>query len=51
MIVSSTANKNFKHELYNYAFNNEINNGQTNYYLVGFRDIGYEPLTLRLKNK
>jgi hypothetical protein len=51
MLVSSKANKDFKHELYNYDINREIDNGQTNYYLVGFRDIGYEPLTLKLINK
>lgn len=51
MLVASNANKNFRREIYNYDINRDIENGQTTFFLVGFRDIGYDPLTLRLKKK
>jgi hypothetical protein len=51
ILVSSSANQNFQQELLEYNINKDVENGQTIYALVGFRDIGYEPLTLKLKDK
>ena len=49
MIVASNANKNFRYEIYHYNINRDVENGQTAYFLVGFRDIGYDAITLKLK--
>ena len=49
MVVASTANTNFYNELLSFTISRDIENGQTIYCLIGFRDIGYEPLNLKLK--
>jgi hypothetical protein len=49
LILASSANKRFEKELCLYNINKDIKNGQTVYGLVGFRDIGYDPLSLKLK--
>lgn len=52
LATSGTANANFYDELQqSNIVNKEIENGETIYGLVGFREIGYDPLTLELRNK
>jgi hypothetical protein len=49
MAVAASANADFFAELNaNYVFRN-IENGQTKYALLGFRDIGFESLKIKLK--
>jgi len=51
MLVAGSANSKFYKDLLFYNINQEVENGQTAYCLLGFRNIAYEPLTLKLKTK
>ncbi len=51
MATASTANRNFLDELLKYDINQELNKGETIYALVGFRDLEYDKITLKLNNK
>ena len=49
MLVAANANKNFYNELVQYDIvNREIQVGETVYGLVGFRNLDYSPLTIKL---
>ncbi len=51
MIVAGVANKNFKNELYaNNVLSSTIADGETIYGLIGVSDMGYRPLSVRLKS-
>jgi len=51
LITAGSANRSFRNEIYEYDLNQIIESGQTSYFLVGFMDIGFDPLTLKLKEK
>jgi hypothetical protein len=51
MAVAASANKNFQTELNDQSlFNKDIPKGETVYGLIGIRDVGYSPISLKLKN-
>lgn len=50
MLVAGTANKNMLNELYNYnILSRDIPKGETVYGIIGVRDLGYIPISVRLK--
>jgi len=49
MAIAGSANKHFRDELERYSPDRQIQNGETIYALVAFRDIGMDEITLRLK--
>ncbi len=51
MATASMANRKFLDELLKYDINQELKQGETIYALVGFRDLEYDKITLKLNNK
>lgn len=49
MAISGTANQNFSNEINNYSLNGTIlEKGKTVYGILGFRNIGYDPLKIKV---
>lgn len=50
MAVANSANNKLLNELIDYnIFNKELKKGETTYGIIGFKEIGYNPLSVRLK--
>lgn len=49
MIVAGSANSEFETELNTFSITHSAGPGQTIYILAGFRDIGYEPITIKIR--